>query len=143
MPQIDFYILHTQGKLEKERFACRLIDKAWHQGFKIFVQTDSFGQAKQIDDLLWTFKQDSFIPHALYSEARQISAPIYIGYDDQFNEDAQVLVNLTETVPSFFEQFQRVAECVGNTPAAREAGRNRYRFYKESDNELKSHDIYR
>ena len=143
MPQVDFYILHTPGKLETQRFACRLIDKVWHQGFRIFVQTDSLVQAKQLDDLLWTFKQDSFIPHTLLSEAQQMPAPIYIGYDDQFSEDAQVLVNLTETVPSFFEQFQRVAECVGNTATARESGRARYRIYKELTNELKSHDIYR
>jgi DNA polymerase-3 subunit chi len=143
MPQVDFYILHTQGKLEKERFACRLIDKVWHQGFRIFVQTDSFEQAKQLDDFLWTFKQDSFIPHTLYSEAQKTPAPIYLGYDEQFDVNSDVLLNLAESVPSFFDKFQRIAECVGNTSAAREAGRTRYRFYKESANELKSHDIYR
>jgi len=143
MLQIDFYILHTQGKLEKQRFACRLIDKVWHQGFKIFVQTDSFEQAKQLDDFLWTFKQDSFIPHALHSESAHISAPIYIGYEANYQDEAEVLVNLSETVPAFFDKFQRVAECVGNTPADRESGRNRYRFYKDLGNELKSHNIYR
>lgn len=142
MPQIDFYILYAQGMLEKQRFAYRLIEKVWHQGFKIFVQVDSFEQATQLDEFLWTFKQDGFIPHALYSESAHISAPIYIGYDEQWHKEFPVLINLSETVPSFFDKFQRVAECVGNTPADREHGRNRYRFYKDLGNELKTHNIY-
>jgi DNA polymerase-3 subunit chi len=142
MPQIDFYIVHAQGIVEKHRFACRLIEKVWHQNFKIFVQMDSFEQAKQFDDFLWIFKQDSFIPHALHSESAHISAPIYIGYDEQWHKDCSVLINVSETVPPFFDKFQRVAECVGNTPADREYGRNRYRFYKDLGNELKTHDIY-
>jgi len=55
----------------------------------------------------------------------------------------EVLINLTLTVPPFFEPFERMAEIVDDIPQARQAGRTRYRFYKEKGYALKIHDINR
>ena len=144
MPQIDFYILHTPVRPEKDRLACRLVDKAWHQGYRVYIHTPSLIQAKQLDDLLWTFKDTSFLPHDIYPDVLSSSAPIRIGYTDQLCETMEVLINLTVTVPSFFAQAKRIAEIVDDTAIARESGRDRYRFYqKTADNVLKVHEIYR
>jgi len=141
MPQIDFYILHhTQTFLERDRFVCRLVDKVWHQGYHIYIHTTP-AQAKVLDDLLWTFKQESFLPHDIYSEVSPKMAPIQIGYAEPPNEGLAVLVNLTETVPPFFKQFKRIVEIVMDTPQAREIGRQHYRLYRESGHELRTHDI--
>lgn len=143
MIQVDFYILHTLGGQERERLACRLADKAWHQGYRIYIQTLSHTHAKQLDDMLWTFKDISFVPHEIYPDTWS-SAPISIGYDTaQVCEGMEVLINLTDIVPPFFAQFQRIAELVANKPNAREAGRERYRFYQKHDNILRVHNIYR
>ncbi len=144
MPQIDFYILHTPVRLERDRLACRLVDKAWHQGYRVYIHTPSLIQAKQLDDLLWTFKDTSFLPHDIYPDVLSSSAPIRIGYTDQLCETMEVLVNLTVTVPAFFAQAKRIAEIVDDTAMARETGRDRYRFYQKTvDNVLKVHEIYR
>ncbi|NJO17227.1 MAG: DNA polymerase III subunit chi [Thioploca sp.] len=144
MPQIDFYILHTPVRSERDRLACRLVDKAWHQGYRVYIHTPSLIQAKQLDDLLWTFKDTSFLPHDIYPDVLSSSAPIRIGYTDQVCETMEVLVNLTVTVPAFFAQAKRIAEIVDDTAMARETGRDRYRFYqKTADNVLKVHEIYR
>jgi DNA polymerase-3 subunit chi len=144
MPQIDFYILHTTIRQERDRLACQLVDKAWHQGYRIYIHTHSLIQAKQLDDLLWTFKDTSFLPHDIYPEVLSSTAPIRIGYTDQLCEQMEVLINLTATVPPFFALVKRIAEIVDDTPIARETGRDRYRCYqKTADNVLKIHEIYR
>lgn len=142
MEQVDFYILHTHYKQEKERFACQLTNKAWHQGYRIYIHTGNIASAQQLDTMLWTFKKESFLPHDIYPDMLS-SAPIRIGYTEQICEDMEVLINLTETVPPFFEQFKRIVEIVDDTPPAREAGRTRYRFFKEKSCTLKVHDIKR
>jgi DNA polymerase-3 subunit chi len=139
MPQIDFYILHTVTQAEKNRFVCQLTDKAWQKGYRIYLHTRSLVEAQQLDDMLWTFRQDSFIPHHIYPETLHV--PVYIGYQQTDYPEMDVLINLTETVLPFYQKFKRVAEIVEET--TRESGRMRYRYYREQGCELLSHDIYR
>jgi DNA polymerase-3 subunit chi len=50
-----------------------------------------------------------------------------------------VLINLSEVVPAFINKFKRIAEIVDDIEPAREAGRRRYKFYKQQEHELKIH----
>jgi DNA polymerase III subunit chi len=142
MPQVDFYILHTHSRQEKNRLACQLADKAWHQGYAIYIQTLSKIDAQRMDKLLWVFKDDSFLPHDIYPDVLS-NAPIRIGYSAEVSPNTPVLINLTETVPPFFEQFERIVEIVDDIDQARETGRTRYRFYSEKNYLLKVHEIHR
>ncbi|KHD09377.1 hypothetical protein PN36_32560 [Candidatus Thiomargarita nelsonii] len=141
-PQVDFYILHTQTRQASTRLSCQLVDKAWHQGYRVYIQTHSIAQAQQFDVMLWIFKEESFLPHDIYPDVLS-SAPIQIGYTEQVCEGFDVLINLTEAVPPFFDQFKRIADIVDDTHKAREAGRNRYRFYSRKGLMLKTHEIHR
>lgn len=140
MLQVDFYILQSQNPQERERIACKLAEKAWQQSYRVFIYAESSTHAQQLDKLLWTFRQDSFVPHQIHGDSSQ-STPIYIGYDTNIAQDMTALINLTDTVPEFFIQYQRVAEIVANEEAAILAGRERYRFYREKQVELKTHQI--
>jgi len=140
MSQVDFYILTAAHLQEKERFTCRLVEKAWHQGYRIYIHTDSIEQTERLDNLLWTFKQDSFLPHDIYPDATHSIAPIRLGHATTIELfDAQVLVNLAHDIPHFFSQFTRIAEIIND--ANREVGRMHYRFYREQGFELNNHDI--
>lgn len=147
MPQVDFYILtQIRTKELRDRFVCQLADKAWHQGYFIYIFMESMSQAKALDDVMWIFKQESFLPHDMYPDVSSI-APIKIGYATEFSvekhgsQDKSLLINLTETVPSFVHQFARIAEIVVDTEETRAAGRERYRFYKRENYLLFSHTI--
>jgi len=141
MPQVDFYILQTPNPLEKERLACKLAEKAWQQNYRVFIYAESSTHAQQLDNLLWTFRQDSFIPHEIYIDSVQSTMPIYIGYGSRIATEMTALINLTDTVPNFFFQYQRIAEIVENTETAKSLGRERYRFYRDKQLELKTHDV--
>lgn len=138
MTQIDFYILHEGSR---ERIACRLIEKIYSQGKRIYVHTESEQQATQLDELLWTFRDGSFIPHERYQPGNATESPIQIGTHQAPETDSEVLINLTADVPLFFSHFLRVAELVAPNDTDRAQGRARFRFYRDRGYSLNTHDL--
>ncbi|MGR9012177.1 MAG: DNA polymerase III subunit chi [Gammaproteobacteria bacterium] len=67
MAEVSFYILPTESLEDRYLFACKLIEKAYRSGSYCYVLTDSAEQSRLIDDLLWTFRAGSFIPHQIYT----------------------------------------------------------------------------
>lgn len=94
-----------------------------------------------MDRMLWTFNDQSFVPHARLGEGDPAINPILIGDGANAHEEHDVLVNLATEVPTFFSRFQRLAECVDNDEAIRNASRERYRFYRDRGYPLEMHEI--
>lgn len=137
--RIDFYILKSNGS--RELTACRLCEKAWQQGMRIHIQADSESQALQLDELLWTFRDGSFVPHCMVTDAGAAETPVTIGWNDSLHQPGQVLVNLAQTVPSFYTRFERLAEIVNQEERIKTAGRERFTFYRQQNHELHHHEI--
>ena len=138
MPRTDFYILADNTDLS--RFVCNITSKAWKQGHSLHILVDSKEQANTLDDLLWTFQDISFVPHALESDPQSEIMPITIGWEDKPKGD-DVLVNLTETVPASASTYQRIVEFVAGNDSMRQQARQRYKQYRESGFEMHSHDM--
>ena len=137
MTRIDFY--QIDGEEAPLAFACRLIDKIYRQGYSIHVHTSDQDQASMLDDLLWTFRPDRFIPHGLASA--EADSPVTIGHQHEPENQEQVLVNLSGLVPEFFSRFERVAEVVPLDEGSRQAARENYRFYKDRGYPLHYHKM--
>ncbi|MGV0033556.1 MAG: DNA polymerase III subunit chi [Candidatus Azotimanducaceae bacterium WSBS_2022_MAG_OTU7] len=135
MTRIDFY----QISGDEHAFACRLIDLVYRKGHQIYVHTSTEEQAKTLNEQLWTFKKESFVPHSLHSEAMDV--PIRIGFDYEPEEHQDVLVNLSGQIPHFFSRFDRVAEVVPVDQNGRESARENYAYYKERGYALNYHKI--
>ena len=140
MTQVDFYILGQRGG-DRHRFACRLTEKAWRQGHHIYLHTASQNESRELEQLLWTYRQDSFLPHGQMGEADPALNPILVGYGTDVGEEHDVLINLAPAVPEFFSRFERVAEIIDQNEEARAAGRERFRFYRDRGYPLNSHEI--
>jgi DNA polymerase-3 subunit chi len=141
MTQVDFYVLKDDSAQSRIRFACRLADKAYRLGHRIFIHTESAEQSRQLDDLLWTFQQNSFLPHCIAGEEGDTTPPVVLAHDVEPDAGNQVLINLAAEVPLFFSRFERVAELVNQDTETRQSGRRRYGFYKERGYELRTHEI--
>ncbi len=128
MTQVDFYILESTQD-DVSRLACRLTEKAWKEGNRIFIHTSSEAAAAALDKLLWTFRQGSFIPHALASEVDD-TVSISIGQGEAPTQPAEVLINCGDNIPAFFNHFDRVLEAVAGDDDSLQAGRARYRDYQ-------------
>lgn len=142
-PTIDFYLLNTSNPDTMYRFLCRLIDKAYQQQHKIVVQASSFIEGQRIDELLWTFRDISFIPHQLITDQQladpMISISIVVQKPNQANAD--ILFNLCNSIPSNLYEFTRIIEIVSDTKETKNQSRKKYRSYKEQNCQLTMHPI--
>lgn len=130
MTQVDFYIVKRPGS-DRLGTVCRLAQKAYDAGCKVHLHTADAAQAQRIDDLLWTFRQGSFIPHALAGTPEAAAAPLVIDHAGEPDAPYQLLFNLAADVPPFFSRFERVIEVIGADPDEVRDGRARYRHYRE------------
>jgi DNA polymerase-3 subunit chi len=137
--RIDFYILRSDQPMERLRTACRIAEKAFLLGHDVHIHTADPALSQRMDELLWTFRDRSFVPHEVEPED-PAQWPVTIGHARE-PEPRAVLINLAEAVPPFFGRFERVAEVVDAQPEVKAAGRARYRFYRERGYPLHHHDL--
>lgn len=137
MAEISFYILPTQSQQERTLFACKLIEKAYRSGCFCYVLTDSAGQSQQIDNLLWTFRAGSFIPHQLYTGDIPTTEQVLIGSLPAPAQWQKTVINLSSQCAN----AERVLEILDNSEATKAVGRERYRHYKEAGHNLTTHKM--
>ena len=139
-PRIDFYVLETANLSGRLFFACRLAEKAYGLEHSVYAHTGSDDLARQLDEMLWTFRQSSFVPHEILG-AEAPRAPVTIGTGNAAAENGELLINLAGQVPAFAKQFARIAEIIDADPQQRAAGRERFRQYREMGFEPVTHNI--
>ena len=144
-PRIDFYLLEAPEGVACDVTACRIAEKAWLQGHRVHLHVDSPESARRLDDLLWTWRDESFVPHAVRGADGPADSdgdpPVTIGWGRVPESAADVLLNLDTRVPDGFERFARIAELVGGAEPARTAGRERFRRYRAHGCELRTHRL--
>lgn len=139
---IDFYLLKDTQATAAAMLACRLAEKAYGHGNSAFIYCDNAQNADAINQLLWTFKEDSFIPHARAGTSAEKEAPIVIGSDlTATTHDYDILINLHPQVNTAHVKFSRILDIVANDPMLKEHGRQRYRYYREAQYPLNLHEL--
>lgn len=139
MTRVDFYLLPQSDDDARWHFACRLVEKAWRLGNRLLIHTANSDVGQTIDTLLWTYRADSFLPHAILPASQH--SPVHIGWDNNSGNHHDLLINLGDNIPGFFSRFERVAEIVCQQPQQLAASRERYRFYRERGYALQLHDM--
>ncbi|WP_455925633.1 DNA polymerase III subunit chi [Pseudomonas putida] len=141
MTKVDFYILPSPLPAARLDFACKLVEKAWRLGHRVYLHCSDAEQREQLDARLWAFKGESFVPHSLAEQ--DPDAVIALGLVDAPASHQDLLVNLDLKVPAFVGRFARVAEVVVEDPAIRQAARESFRFYREQGYPLQDHRLQR
>lgn len=141
MTRVDFYVVSRSGPDAVLSTACRLTEKAFRLKNRIFINAASRDQAMALDRLLWTFRDDSFIPHCRAGADSDRDDPVRIGCGEAPDAPFDVLINLGGDVPLGSRESPRIAEIVGTDPQSRAAGRKRYRHYRDEGCELGSHTL--
>jgi DNA polymerase-3 subunit chi len=125
MTRIDFYVLSSASSHGRHLTACRLAEKAYRAGHRVYVQTATAQDEVALDDLLWTFKQNSFVPHARWQGEGEPDVPVLVGHRPAPAFSGDVLIHLNEAIPDAYERFERIAEIVDADAVCRAAGRRR------------------
>ena len=140
MADVSFYILPSASLQERDLFACKLIEKAYRSGSFCYVLTDHAEQSRHLDDLLWTFRAGSFIPHQLYTgELPALDNVILIGSVPAPENWQKTLFNLSAHYPEITTKTERILEILDNSETAKAAGRERYRLYQQSGMKITTH----
>ncbi len=162
MTHISFYILNGQVQRDLSELVCQLTEKAYNLHHLIYINSASIEQALYLDELLWTFKAESFIPHINLSVQEQqhesqqeqqqgssldfehsVIIDVKNEVSSHFNplKKQEVLINLSPEVPLFFSRFHRVLEVVNNSDEEKQLARQRYKFYKDRGYEITTHNL--
>lgn len=143
MTRVDFYILSQTDNSAREWLACRLTEKAWRLGHRIYVHCDSETQGQQLDELLWSFRVDAFVPHSALASTLTTGNPeqVQVSWGADPGDHHDVLINLALTVPSFYSRFERVTELVCQQADVLAASRENWKFYQQRGYPLQSHRL--
>jgi DNA polymerase-3 subunit chi len=142
MTRVDFYLLNQAGEQARQLFACRLADKAYRLENTVHIQAANADDAARLDDLLWTFRDGSFVPHhRIRSDGDDQASPVTVGCGDLDTTSRDLLINLCDDVPSFAGAFRRIAELVTADPECKQLGRKRFASYRDSGYTLETHDV--
>ncbi|KAF1054137.1 MAG: DNA polymerase III subunit chi [Stenotrophomonas maltophilia] len=140
-PRVDFYVIPSADPDARLTIACRLADKAWRQGMKVYLLCADPTQRETLDQRLWSFRAEAFVPHD--SAEDDADSPVVLGLGEPSGQQLDLLINLTLSIPAFAERFSRIAELVIEEPAIRQAARENFRSYRERGYPLQDHRLPR
>ena len=134
MTDIAFYHLR---KWRLETALPRLLEKTLAAGKRAVVMAGSEARVEVLDGLLWTYDQDSWLPHGLARDSSAEDQPVWLTTDDENPNGAQFLFLTDGAVSERVGEYERCFELFDDGDAvAVEAARRRWTAYKEAGHEL-------
>ncbi|MSP53009.1 MAG: DNA polymerase III subunit chi [Gammaproteobacteria bacterium] len=141
LSQADFYQLMDPADTARLKLVCRLAAKAFEAKQSLYIHCSDSTEAQTVDDLLWTFHDVGFIPHAQAGAARAKDAIILIGSGNLPTQPAAILLNLEAKIPDGAEHYQRIIEVVAANDAAKKIASEHEKIYADWHKKINKHEI--
>ena len=137
--RVDFYVIEDGGGHARLSLACKLAEKAYLAQQSVLVWHTDPEELRSFDDMLWTFRDGSFVPHeALAADAL---APIQLSAGTAPQAPVDLIINLAADVPPCLAQSRRVIEIIDGDDTRRRAGRARFKAYRDLGVTPTSHNL--
>ena len=143
MKRVDFYLLKSSTFSDQIGFCCRLSEKALAQQNNIHIQTKDGIQSDALNEALWSFKADSFLPHTIGQDLHQ-TFPITIDSQalaQQSKTQRDLLILLCSEIPRHHENFVRMCVVVPNQETDIQLAREQYKHFKKQGLTVNIHDM--
>ena len=130
MAEILFYHL-TEKTLEA--VLPGLVEKSLERGWKVVVQGGQEERLEALDTLLWTYRDESFLPHGRVRDGSEHLQPVWLTSENDRPNEAKIrfLVDGAETDdPSDYERIVYMFD--GHNNASVEHARSRWKFHKDA-----------
>ena len=88
MSRVDFYHLQKQTL---EQVLPKLVEKAYATGKNIKIKVGNEARVEFINSLLWTYSDESFIPHGSKKDGFAKEQPIWLSSEDDNPNQAEML----------------------------------------------------
>ena len=87
---------------DKLAYVCRLARKARNADFRIVILAQDGAQLAELDDRMWTFSEQDFLPHVKMDDALAVQTPILLTDDPAMESPHhQILINLMDNAIKF------------------------------------------
>lgn len=139
MARIGFYHLVRQPL---EQVLPKLLEKALGSGARVVVLVGSEPRLKVLDEALWTYADDSWLPHGSSVQGSSVQDeaalhPIFLTTVEENPNNATILIVCDGVQPGPLESWERCLDLFdGNDEEAVQAARQRWRLWKEQGHEL-------
>jgi DNA polymerase-3 subunit chi len=140
MPRADFYLIAKPRFSEQPLLlVCELARKAYAAQQPTLILTRDFSQAEALDEWLWSFDEDTFIPHQLAGDDDDADTAVLIVPPGVDTPARPLIINLREQCPE--SHGERVLEVVAADPAERDGSRVRWREYQRRGFDVNKFDM--
>ena len=127
MTEVGFYhLLHWP----LERALPKLLEKALERGHRAVVLAGSKERVDDLNAVLWTYEERSWLPHGTAGDGPAADQPVYLTADDENPNGADVLVTVDGREAGNTDGYARIIDMFdGRTEAMVAAARLRWRGY--------------
>lgn len=129
MTEVRFYHLQRQSQ---EQVLPMLLSKALERGHKIIVKMADAAAVEKMNEHLWTFNPNSFLPHGSAKDGNAEMQPVWLTAEDENPSGADVLIVGVGAQSDMQCDFKLCCEMLnGHDEQAIAAARGRWKAYKE------------
>jgi len=140
MPEVTFYT----GVSDRLAFVCRLLKRAQQSGAQVLVHGQGAALGR-LDAALWGFEATEFVPHVWLKPGSEPAhlrrSSIVLTEDSTLAAHCRTLLNLSADPCVDGSRFDRVLEVLSTDPGLVQAGRRRFKFYKEQGCKVTHHEV--
>lgn len=134
MTEIRFYHLQKQSL---DQALPQILGKALSVGHKILVKLPDSETVERINQHLWVYRPDSFLPHGSKKDGNPENQPIWLTESDENANNADVLITGNGSIPNEPENYSLCCEMLdGHNDEHVQAARDRWKTYKEKGFEV-------
>lgn len=107
---------------------------------RVYIHADDQATAHAIDEMLWGFEPDTFVPHNLVGEGPTQGAPVEIGFQKPKSR-RPFLINLAGNIPSFASNYSHIIDFVPAEPELKQQARERFKQYRHAGFQIETQQL--
>lgn len=136
MSDYAFYQIPDPTPAGVETALPKLLEKAYEAGFRVVVRCPSQERTKRLNEALWTYKEDSFLPHGVAEDGAPSLQPIYLTEHEENANNANVLVFISgaggqNVEAEKFSAYSKVLDIFEGSDVQKQKARARWKALKE------------
>lgn len=140
MPRADFYLIQKPRFIDDPLLlVCELALRAFESRQPALVLVRSEAEAEALDEKLWEFNENAFVPHQIAGDEDDAATAVLIVPPGVDAAPRPLVINLRDDAVA--DGFERVLEVVPADPAARAGSRLRWKAYAARGCTLAKHDM--
>lgn len=106
-PTTEVYFYHLERQ-PLEQVLPILVERTLERGWKAIVQAGSPERLEAVDALLWTYREDSFLPHGTKRDGPPAEQPVFLTTEDENPNGAGIRFLVDGATIASFKGYQRV-----------------------------------